>query len=70
MEKAFFSQDEASWLNRARFCFAENSLSEFSPLAALAEVIPIESLASVMFYPDLNTMSLSGAILREEAITL
>ena len=44
---------QGSWFN-VTAAFAGHSLGEYSALAALAEVMPIESLVSVVFYRGLT----------------
>jgi fatty acid synthase subunit beta len=54
MEKASFEDMRAKGLVQDNSCFAGHSLGEYSALAALAEVMPIESLVSVVFYRGLT----------------
>ena len=54
MEKASFEDMRAKGLVQADSSFAGHSLGEYSALAALAEVMPIESLVSVVFYRGLT----------------
>ena len=64
MEKASF-EDMKLQGSRPRDCtFAGHSLGEYSALAALAEVMPIESLVSVVFYRGLT---MQVAVERDEA---
>lgn len=54
MEKASFEDMRAKGLVQRDSSFAGHSLGEYSALAALAEVMPIESLVSVVFYRGLT----------------
>lgn len=54
MEKASFEDMRSKGLIQRDSCFAGHSLGEYSALAALAEVMPIESLVSVVFYRGLT----------------
>ncbi|KAL7270274.1 beta subunit of fatty acid synthetase [Rhizina undulata] len=54
MEKASFEDMRARGLVQRDSVFAGHSLGEYSALAALAEVMPIESLVSVVFYRGLT----------------
>ena len=54
MEKASFEDMRAKGLVQRDSSFAGHSLGEYSALAALAEVMPIESLVSVCFYRGLT----------------
>lgn len=54
MEKASFEDMKAKGLVPQDCTFAGHSLGEYSALAALAEVMPIESLVSVVFYRGLT----------------
>jgi fatty acid synthase subunit beta len=54
MEKASFEDMRAKGLVQDNSAFAGHSLGEYSALAALAEVMPIESLVSVVFYRGLT----------------
>jgi len=54
MEKASFEDMRAKGLVQSDSSFAGHSLGEYSALAALAEVMPIESLVSVVFYRGLT----------------
>ncbi|KAG7000217.1 Fatty acid synthase subunit beta [Fusarium oxysporum f. sp. conglutinans] len=54
MEKASFEDMKAKGLVSNNSTFAGHSLGEYSALAALAEVMPIESLVSVVFYRGLT----------------
>lgn len=54
MEKASFEDMRAKGLVQEDSSFAGHSLGEYSALAALAEVMPIESLVSVVFYRGLT----------------
>ena len=54
MEKASFEDMRAKGLVQSNSSFAGHSLGEYSALAALAEVMPIESLVSVVFYRGLT----------------
>ena len=54
MEKAAFEDMRAKGLVQRDSSFAGHSLGEYSALAALAEVMPIESLVSVVFYRGLT----------------
>jgi fatty acid synthase subunit beta len=54
MEKASFEDMHAKGLVQRDSSFAGHSLGEYSALAALADVMPIESLVSVVFYRGLT----------------
>ena len=54
MEKASFEDMRSRGLIQRDSVFAGHSLGEYSALAALAEVMPIESLVSVVFYRGLT----------------
>ena len=54
MEKASFEDMRTKGLVQRDSSFAGHSLGEYSALAALAEVMPIESLVSVVFYRGLT----------------
>ncbi|KZF21194.1 fatty acid synthase subunit beta dehydratase [Xylona heveae TC161] len=54
MEKAAFEDMRYKGLVQRDSSFAGHSLGEYSALAALAEVMPIESLVSVVFYRGLT----------------
>ncbi|KAI4152760.1 MAG: hypothetical protein LQ340_002720 [Diploschistes diacapsis] len=54
MEKASFEDMRAKGLVQRDSSFAGHSLGEYSALAALAEVMPIESLVAVCFYRGLT----------------
>ncbi|RPA81809.1 fatty acid synthase beta subunit dehydratase [Ascobolus immersus RN42] len=54
MEKASFEDLKAKGLIQRESLFAGHSLGEYSALAALADVMPIESLVSVVFYRGLT----------------
>ena len=54
MEKASFEDMRSKGLVQRDSSFAGHSLGEYSALAALAEVMPIESLVSVVFYRGLT----------------
>lgn len=54
MEKASFEDMRHKGLVQNDSTFAGHSLGEYSALAALAEVMPIESLVSVVFYRGLT----------------
>ncbi|KAK1755563.1 fatty acid synthase subunit beta [Echria macrotheca] len=54
MEKASFEDMKAKGLVPRDSTFAGHSLGEYSALAALADVMPIESLVSVVFYRGLT----------------
>ncbi|KAI9721034.1 MAG: beta subunit of fatty acid synthetase [Candelaria pacifica] len=54
MEKASFEDMRAKGLVQRDSSFAGHSLGEYSALAALAEVMPIESLVSIVFYRGLT----------------
>ena len=54
MEKASFEDMRSKGLVQGDSSFAGHSLGEYSALAALAEVMPIESLVSVVFYRGLT----------------
>jgi fatty acid synthase subunit beta len=54
MEKASFEDMRAKGLVQEESSFAGHSLGEYSALAAMAEVMPIESLVSVVFYRGLT----------------
>ncbi|KAK5128278.1 hypothetical protein LTR85_002945 [Meristemomyces frigidus] len=64
MEKASFEDMRAKGLVQRDSTFAGHSLGEYSALAALAEVMPIESLVSVVFYRGLT---MQVAVERDEA---
>lgn len=64
MEKASFEDMKAKGLVPRDSTFAGHSLGEYSALAALAEVMPIESLVSVVFYRGLT---MQVAVERDEA---
>jgi len=64
MEKASFEDMRSKGLVQADCLFAGHSLGEYSALAALAEVMPIESLVSVVFYRGLT---MQVAVERDEA---
>ena len=54
MEKASFEDMRVKGLVQRDSSFAGHSLGEYSALAALADVMPIESLVSVVFYRGLT----------------
>ena len=54
MEKASFEDMRTKGLVQRDSSFAGHSLGEYSALAALAEVMPIESLVAVVFYRGLT----------------
>ncbi|KKY19773.1 putative fatty acid synthase beta subunit dehydratase [Phaeomoniella chlamydospora] len=54
MEKAAFEDMRAKGLVQRSSSFAGHSLGEYSALASIAEVMPIESLVSVVFYRGLT----------------
>ena len=54
MEKAIFEDMRSKGLVQRDSSFAGHSLGEYSALTALAEVMPIESLVSVVFYRGLT----------------
>lgn len=54
MEKAAFEDMRAKGLVQRDSSFAGHSLGEYSALASIAEVMPIESLVSVVFYRGLT----------------
>ena len=54
MEKASFEDMRTKGVVQRDSSFAGHSLGEYSALAALAEVMPIESLVSVVFYRGLT----------------
>ena len=54
MEKASFEDMRSKGLVQINSSFAGHSLGEYSALAALAEVMPIESLVSVVYYRGLT----------------
>jgi fatty acid synthase subunit beta len=54
MEKASFEDMRSKGLVQRDSSFAGHSLGEYSALAAMAEVMPIESLVSVVFYRGLT----------------
>ena len=54
MEKASFEDMRSKGVVQNDSTFAGHSLGEYSALAALAEVMPIESLVSVVFYRGLT----------------
>ena len=64
MEKASFEDMKAKGLVPRDSTFAGHSLGEYSALAALADVMPIESLVSVVFYRGLT---MQVAVERDEA---
>ncbi|GAM91484.1 hypothetical protein ANO11243_095350 [Dothideomycetidae sp. 11243] len=64
MEKAAFEDMRSKGLVQRDSTFAGHSLGEYSALAALAEVMPIESLVSVVFYRGLT---MQVAVERDEA---
>jgi len=64
MEKASFEDMLAKGLVQRDSSFAGHSLGEYSALAALAEVMPIESLVSVVFY---RVLTMQVAVERDEA---
>ncbi|KAI9845579.1 MAG: beta subunit of fatty acid synthetase [Sclerophora amabilis] len=64
MEKASFEDMRSKGLVQRNSSFAGHSLGEYSALAALAEVMPIESLVSVVFYRGLT---MQVAVERDEA---
>ena len=64
MEKASFEDMRAKGLVQSDSSFAGHSLGEYSALAALADVMPIESLVSVVFYRGLT---MQVAVERDEA---
>ena len=64
MEKASFEDMRSKGLIQKDSSFAGHSLGEYSALTALAEVMPIESLVSVVFYRGLT---MQVAVERDEA---
>ena len=64
MEKASFEDMRSKGLVQNNSSFAGHSLGEYSALAALAEVMPIESLVSVVFYRGLT---MQVAVERDES---
>jgi fatty acid synthase subunit beta, fungi type len=64
MEKASFEDMRSKGLVQNDSSFAGHSLGEYSALAALAEVMPIESLVSVVFYRGLT---MQVAVERDES---
>ena len=64
MEKASFEDMRSKGLIQRDSSFAGHSLGEYSALAALAEVMPIESLVSVVFYRGLT---MQVAVERDES---
>ena len=64
MEKASFEDMRTKGLVQRDSTFAGHSLGEYSALAALADVMPIESLVSVVFYRGLT---MQVAVERDEA---
>ncbi|KAF2396134.1 beta subunit of fatty acid synthase [Trichodelitschia bisporula] len=64
MEKASFEDMRSKGLVQNDSTFAGHSLGEYSALAALAEVMPIESLVSVVFYRGLT---MQVAVERDES---
>ncbi|KAF2147720.1 beta subunit of fatty acid synthase [Myriangium duriaei CBS 260.36] len=64
MEKAAYEDMRSKGLVQRDSTFAGHSLGEYSALAALAEVMPIESLVSVVFYRGLT---MQVAVERDEA---
>lgn len=63
MEKASFEDMRSKGLVQRDSSFAGHSLGEYSALAALADVMPIESLVSVVFYRGLT---MQVAVKRDE----
>ena len=64
MERASFEDMRSKGLVQSNSSFAGHSLGEYSALAALAEVMPIESLVSVVYYRGLT---MQVAVERDEA---
>lgn len=64
MEKASFEDMKSKGLVPRDSTFAGHSLGEYSALAALADVMPIESLVSVVFYRGLT---MQVAVERDES---
>ncbi|CCU77620.1 fatty acid synthase [Blumeria hordei DH14] len=64
MEKASFEDMRSKGLVQRDSSFAGHSLGEYSALAALADVMPIESLVSVVFYRGLT---MQVAVERDES---
>ena len=64
MEKASFEDMRSKGLIQRDSSFAGHSLGEYSALASIAEVMPIESLVSVVFYRGLT---MQVAVERDEA---
>ncbi|KAI9851557.1 MAG: beta subunit of fatty acid synthetase [Thelocarpon superellum] len=64
MEKASFEDMRSKGLVQSNSSFAGHSLGEYSALAALAEVMPIESLVSVVYYRGLT---MQVAVERDQA---
>ncbi|KAK4993115.1 beta subunit of fatty acid synthetase [Elasticomyces elasticus] len=64
MEKASFEDMRTKGLVQRDSTFAGHSLGEYSALAALAEVMPIESLVSIVFYRGLT---MQVAVERDES---
>ncbi|KAG0241381.1 3-oxoacyl-[acyl-carrier-protein] synthase [Mortierella sp. GBA43] len=63
MEKAAFEDMRSKGLIQANCAFAGHSLGEYSALAAIGEVLPIESLVDVVFY---RGMTMQVAVPRDE----
>jgi fatty acid synthase subunit beta len=64
MEKASFEDMKAKGLIDSDSLFAGHSLGEYSALASLAEVMPVESLVDVVFY---RGMTMQVAVPRDAA---
>jgi enoyl reductase-like protein/malonyl CoA-acyl carrier protein transacylase/acyl dehydratase len=63
MEKAGFEDMRAKELIQANCAFAGHSLGEYSALASIGDVLPIESLVDVVFY---RGMTMQSAVKRDE----
>ncbi|KAG0311839.1 beta subunit of fatty acid synthetase, partial [Dissophora globulifera] len=63
MEKAAFEDMRSKGLIQANCAFAGHSLGEYSALAAIGEVLPIESLVDVVFY---RGMTMQVAVPRDQ----
>ncbi|KAM3582650.1 fatty acid synthase alpha subunit Lsd1 [Umbelopsis sp. WA50703] len=63
MEKAGFEDMRAKELIQTNCTFAGHSLGEYSALASMGDVLPIESLVDVVFY---RGMTMQSAVKRDE----
>ncbi|GMF02328.1 unnamed protein product [[Candida] boidinii] len=63
MEKAAFEDIKSKGLVPSDCMFAGHSLGEYSALASLADVMPIESLVDIVFY---RGMTMQVAVPRDE----